>query len=575
MRDSSHDSDPAPVPKPAAASVSCSAPVVKFTFVNQAEDLDSLTTRKIVNQEQRHVIRSHVMKSVRQEELAKGKKRSTGREQPKTSNSDKSRSSSNNSVSLLKNESPAAVTTAIKKERPEHEPNLLTIDHKSRSRGAVGTSAGALTMVYMPAVHEMDPFYTLPCNSLGHQSLERLLRYCFDVLLPLTFSVETKQPRERLVRQGMVLQSKISNPPTFLGFMATAAAHRAIFHGNHKDLAPSNQNHDDLITDTDYQKVKHEAVMAVRKKIQRREQIDHSMIDACFGLIATATVVGNFEEAMMHLKGIKQIMTLVDVGPESLLWLPLSNVKVAVGLMSQPLLPLPWPRRPIPQDIAERIIPSPDTEMARLGSDLKQLDELGQTLKDLLLAGQNICYFCELNATDPRGLSSAENTTLRQKATELEFDLLAYPYQGQGNNEHDGEPHLTPLQAVVRLAALGFLSFTPHTILPSTGLGRALTHHQQRAVQQWLQENNSNCGIAEMRAVMWALFIFTQNASAQPEEAFFGRLLSQFARDLWLLSWQDIETTIYGFLYIPSLQASVWNDIWAASCKAHTPTRSL
>ncbi|KAJ4568564.1 hypothetical protein HRR85_005735 [Exophiala dermatitidis] len=507
--------DPAPVPKPAAASVSCSAPVVKFTFVNQAEDLDSLTTRKIVNQEQRHVIRSHVMKSVRQEELAKGKKRSTGREQPKTSNSNKSRSSSNDSVSLLKNESPAAVTTAIKKERQEHEPNLLTIDHKSRSRGAVGISAGALTMMYMPAVHELDPFYTLPCNSLGHQSLERLLRYCFDVLLPLTFSVETKQPRERLVRQGMVLQSKISNPATFLGFMATAAAHRAIFHGNHKDLAPSSQNHDDLITDTDYQKVKHEAVMAVRKKIQRRDQIDHSMIDACFGLIATATVVGNFEEAMMHLKGIKQIMTLVD------------------------------------------------------------LDELGQTLKDLLLAGQTICYFCELNATDPRGLSSAENTTLRQKATELEFDLLAYPYQGQGNNEHDGEPHLPSFQTVVRLAALGFLSFAPHTILPSTGLGRALTHHQQRAVQQWLQEVNSNCGIAEMRAVMWALFIFTQNARGQPEEAFFGRLLSQFARDLWLLSWQDIETTIYGFLYIPSLQASVWNDIWAASCKAHTPTRSL
>lgn len=179
----------------------------------------------------------------------------------------------------------------------------------------------------------------------------------FDVLLPLTFSVETKQPRERLVRQGMVLQSKISNPATFLGFMATAAAHRAIFHGNHKDLAPSSQNHDDLITDTDYQKVKHEAVMAVRKKIQRRDQIDHSMIDACFGLIATATVVGNFEEAMMHLKGIKQIMTLVDVGPQSLLWLPLSNVKVAVGLMSHPLLPLPWPRRPIPQDIAEAYHP--------------------------------------------------------------------------------------------------------------------------------------------------------------------------------------------------------------------------
>lgn len=388
----------------------------------------------------------------------------------------------------------------------------------------------------------------------------------FDVLLPLTFSVETKQPRDRLARQGLVLQSKISSPATFMGFMATAAAHRAIFRGHHKDLAPSDENHDDLITDRDYKTVKHEALVAVRRKVESRERIDNSLVDACFGLVAAATVVGNFEEARMHLKGISQVMSMVGVAQDSILWVPLANVKVSVGLLSKPLLPLPWPRSLIPQKTLERIIPPPDSAMGRMASDFQHLEGLSQSLKALLSTSRDICNFCELNTTDPRGLSSTENATLRQKSTELEFDLLSYPHETatflQG---HGTEPRLPPLEAIIRLAALGFLSFAPHTVIPPSGLGRALTHHQKRAVQVWLKQRSVSCSASEMKAVTWALFIFAQNSLQQPEEGFFCKLLFHFTRVLGLGEWQDIETTAFGFLYIPSLQSSVWNAIWTTS----------
>ncbi|EXJ90570.1 hypothetical protein A1O1_03673 [Capronia coronata CBS 617.96] len=563
--DTTHDSKP-----PGASPAAAASPAVNFTFVNQAEDLDSLTTRKITNQQQRHVIRSHVMKSVRQEELARGKKRTIGRARSKRTDSDKSQGTSSDSDYSHKNTSPLPSSVTIEEglQKPQPQSHGLECDNQSRNSHTLGTPCATTAMTYTPGVHEFDPLDTLPCTSLSHKPLQRLLEHCFDVLLPLTFTAEIN-PRDRLARLGVVLQSKISSPPTFLGFMATAAAHRAIFHGRHKDLAPSSENHDDLITDCDYKKVKHEALVAVRRKVEQPETIDQFMVDACFGLISAATVVGNFEEARLHLKGVAQLMSVVGVSQDSMLWLPLANVKVSVGLLSRPLLQLPWSRQPISHEILQRISPSPSSGMARLGSGFEQLDELSKPLKDLVEAGRDVCNFCELVVANPQGLSSAENATLRQKATELEFDLLAYPYETEDFYlEHSAEPQLPALEAVVRLAALGSSSIAPHTVMPSTGLGRALTHHQKRAIQQWLRETNTNCGVSEMKAVTWALFMFTQNALNQPEEGFFSDLLLQYTHELRLLSWQDIENTVCGYLYVPSLQSSIWQAIWMASSQA-------
>ncbi len=361
----------------------------------------------------------------------------------------------------------------------------------------------------------------------------------------------------------MVLQSKINSPATYLGFMATVAAHRAILYGRHKDLAPSDLNHDELITDPDYKRAKHEAIVAVRTLIEKSKTADQYMVDACFGLVSTATVVGNFEEARMHLKGIAQIMALVGSSQESLLWLPVTNVKVSVGLLQKPILSLPWIRGPIPPEALQRISPHRKSALARMGVDFKPLTDLSDTIQSLLKKSRDICTFVQFNAENPSGLTPLENAILRQSAVELEYDLVAYPYDiPEFFFNGDQEPTIPTLESVIRTAALGFMSLAPHTIMPSTGLGRALTHHQKRATEAWLRDRQGKYAIPELKAVFWSLFIFAQCASKQPEEDFFLKLIVQTMWDLWPLGWPEAERILTGFLYIPKLQRVVWKHIW-------------
>lgn len=386
----------------------------------------------------------------------------------------------------------------------------------------------------------------------------------FDVLLPKTFSVEFKRPKERLARQGMVLQSKMNNPATYLGFMATVAAHRAVLYGRHGDLRPSNRDHDELITDPDYKRVKHEAIVAVRTLIQKSKAPSQYMVDACFGLISIATVVGNFEEAQMHLRGIAQIMDLVGGSDESLMWLPVANVKVSVGLLQRPILAIPWKRRAIPQEVLERISLPAESAFARIGSAFRHLKPLSTSLQALLETSRDICNLVQYSSANPKGLSAPENTMLHHKAIELEHDLVSYPYDTPDFFVHGhDEPSVPPLERVIRMAALGFMSFAPHTIMPSTGLGRAMTCHQKDAVESWLRADKARRETtAESRAVTWALFAFTQCALAQPEEGFFLNLIVQMTEDLRSMSWLDMEQLLAGYLYVPHLQATTWAETW-------------
>ncbi|KIV84805.1 hypothetical protein PV11_00562 [Exophiala sideris] len=540
---------------------SSSAPeTTKYTFVDQTPNPSALLHRRISDRQQRHVIRSHVMQRVRHKELAQGNKRTPGRVTSKRSSPGKSQNGSNESGSPVKIEPVTPTIPGVVRIQPKQQ-NSTAI---SKRTSATGRSHPGISLSLAPSSnHEFDPFHTLPSSNVPHQSSESLLGYCFDVMLPLTFAVEYKQPSERLARQAMVLHSKINSPATFLGFMATVAAHRAILYSRHGDLRPSAQNHDDLITDPDYKRVKHEAIVAVRKSIDRQEPPSQYTVDACFGLIGTAAVVGNFEEATIHLRGIADIMSRVGASPESMLWLPITNVKISVAMLSRPILPLPWQREPIPIDIRQRIAPEPGSEMASMGLKFQQLEELSDSLQNLLINGQDVCNLCQVNAANARGLSPRENAILRQKATEFEYDLVAYPYETFAfSHDRNGEPMIPPLERIVRLAALGLMQFAPHMVIPSTGIGRALTQHQKRATEAWLYAKQGQCGVAELRAILWSLFVFVHRANKQPEEEYFMNLLVQMSGDLLSLPWPEVEKILNGYLYIPMLQAAVWQSIW-------------
>ncbi|ETI27465.1 hypothetical protein G647_09655 [Cladophialophora carrionii CBS 160.54] len=495
------------------------------------------------------------MQRVRQWESAQGRKRSTGREHPKGSAKSKARKKSADSETTVRNE--AKVSCA-------NDPlNLAESDRTTLIRSPRQSPRLNLS----PGVHEFDPFDTLPTNTLPHQSSESLLQYCFDVMLPMTFSVEVKRTRDRIARQGLVLSSKISNPASFLGFLATTAAHRAVMYGRHRDLAPSNDNHDDLILDPDYARAKHEATVAVRQIFQQRAIVDEQMLEACFGLISTATVVGNFEEARLHLKILDRITSQIELSEQTSMWLPIANVKISVGLLERPVMPLPFKREPVPDATLRRISPGLPSQMARLGTSFMRLDQLSNPLRRLLSTQTVICHLCAAKAADSQSPSALETSILVKKSTEAEFDLLAYPYDADAfprNARH--EPELPALEGIVRLAALGMLSLAPHTIMPAAGNGRALTHHQKRAVEKWVLEQH--LWHAEALHVMcWALLVFIQNSLKQTEEAFFKKLLAQVTHYLGLSDWEDVENVVYGYLYIHGLQSSTWKAVWLDVCR--------
>ncbi|OAP59931.1 hypothetical protein AYL99_04933 [Fonsecaea erecta] len=534
-----------------------------FTFVHQAEDVASLSHRRISNREQRHAIRSHVMQRVRQVELAQGKKRPTGRQRVNDGSKQKARSESTHSEPSVSNES------------IENSANSPVIVAGSDTFWPTQSPLPSPRLNITPAAQAFDPFDTLPTNRLPHHTSESLLQYCFDVMLPMTFCVEAKQAHDKLARQQMVMNSKMSNPATFLGFMATTAAHRAIFYGRHEDLAPSNSNHDDLILDPDYIRVKNEAMVAVRRTFDQRANVDYQMVEACFGLISTATVVGNFTEARIHLKILERVTSQLTLSEETMMWLPLSNVKVSVGLLLPPVLPLLFTREPLPAEVLSRAGQHLPSGMTRLGQDFLELQEMSQPLKLLFITFGDVCRLCEMHSTPPWNPSPAETLILRKKATELEFDLLAYPYESDiFRRDSNNEPEIPALEGMLRLAGLGMLSIAPHTILAPTGLGRALTHHQKGAVEKWLHEERSG-GVEEAKVVCWALFVFVQNALKQPEQPFFTELLAQVAQAAGLSTWEEIEEVVFGLLYMPWLQSSTWRGIWADVCKVSDSTHHL
>ncbi|OAL39358.1 hypothetical protein AYO20_01228 [Fonsecaea nubica] len=369
----------------------------------------------------------------------------------------------------------------------------------------------------------------------------------------------------------------MSNPATFLGFMATTAAHRAVFYGRHEDLAPANANananHDDRILDPDYIRVKNEAMVAVRRTFEQRADVDYQMVEACFGLISAATVVGNFAEARIHLNILERVTSQMNLPEETMMWLPLSNVKVSVGLLVRPVLPLLLTREPLPEEILSRADQHLPAEMTRMGQNFRELQNISRPLKLLFTVSSDICRLCEMHTT-PRGRPSpAETLSLRRRATELEYDLLAYPYETEiFSRNSDNEPEIPALEGVVRLAGLGMLSVAPHTILAASGIGRALTHHQKKVFEKWMREKRSQ-DADEAMVICWALFVFVQNALKQPEQMFFTDSLAQVAQKLGLSTWEEVEQVMFGLLYMPWLQSSIWQGIWADACRVNDSTR--
>ena len=143
----------------------------------------------------------------------------------------------------------------------------------------------------------------------------------------MMFPIETKQPQQLLARKRLLLDYRSERPVAFSAFMATTAAHRAIYYGHHKDLSPDNLNREDLLNDSDFKTAYGDAVRATRIKVQAGETADSDFLDACFSLTSTASMIGNFEEAQAHLSAVKHALQTVELSAIAKEWLPLADNK--------------------------------------------------------------------------------------------------------------------------------------------------------------------------------------------------------------------------------------------------------
>ena len=154
------------------------SPAVNFTFVNQADDVVSLAQRKVNDANQRHAIRSHVMQRVRQEELAQGKRRPSGRDHPKRAARVPIRSRSGDSDSNDRRTSVSHQLVEVGNQNQSGAWRILRHENGKSPSGRRKIPRNKLQLSIAPAVHEFDPFQTLPVNGVPHKSVESMLAYC-------------------------------------------------------------------------------------------------------------------------------------------------------------------------------------------------------------------------------------------------------------------------------------------------------------------------------------------------------------------------------------------------------------
>jgi hypothetical protein len=400
----------------------------------------------------------------------------------------------------------------------------------------------------------------------------------FSTFLPLTFPVERNSQEEVTLRRQKILKSKKENLAVFLGMMATVAAFRAIFLGRHDDLKPSDKDHNDLLHDTDFKVIKAWAMEATRARIETNNSVDEGSVEAIFSLIGAASILGNFDEARLHLRAIRKVLhynsDLVDLTSPQSHWIPLTDVKAAVGMLRRPYFRLPWSPDPIPDDLLRKIVPPPSAALSQLGSAFLSLRELSIAMQQLLRDAVCLCWFSQFNHERSHDLNAADHEVLRRKTLELEYELLSYVYQGAptDTDQIPNDMMHSPLEKMIRLAVLGMVSSTLTNVLPSAGVGRALTQHQLKATNQYFNLTLRPVE-HEAAAIIWIMLQYAQGAANQVEEHIFLETLNACRELLRISYWSQIEHLVFGHLYIPAEQTEKWRSIWESAISP-TPAKN-
>jgi hypothetical protein len=224
---------------------------------------------------------------------------------------------------------------------------------------------------------------------------------------------------------------------------------------------------------------------------------------------------------------------------------------------------LPWEKAPVPDEVLFRISPLPSSPFSRLGAAFASVGFISPQLRQLLANAVIVCQFCQFNASDSQGLATHEHIMYRCKTHELEYDILTYIYSIFPCSEEDCAFIGIPvLEQLIRLAVLGLMSSIAAVVHPGTGIGRALTGHQLKALDNYSAYLRPEMDRSEMRVVLWVLFVYAVGARDQPEAPHFEYLIAQTAAWLGVKIWEDAEKVVLEGLYVPHVQCTVWYYAW-------------
>ncbi|EAW13329.1 uncharacterized protein ACLA_053750 [Aspergillus clavatus NRRL 1] len=547
-----------------------------FTFIDHDDDLSS---KRIRDANARKAIRSHVMRDVRRRERLAGLKRTSKREtRPKQTESSSAiipmHSESAASAYLLGAESasPSSAASSL----PDTEVAFGRLNSQQGRWRPTVWRAGHLvpptpapSPLAFPPSWLLDPFDTLPGAGETPSMVARLVFYWKSVFVPMTFPEEYKVAEQ--AETELMVKSSFSDPGSFYGLMTMCAAHRAVLSGRHIDFhALDNPRPSGF--DADYYTMKGRCIREMNTKMRDSTRtLSDAAFDTIVNLITSALIIGLFDEARIHLAGLKRMVELRGgLMAESihrstmLVAIITADVKSAAGLMVKPIFPLPWDSRPVSSSIQERIRPPASSVLTRLGSALLANPLLSLPLLRVLHVMRDIVLYSQTYRESPASFHPGDHDFFRVLNCEIEHRLLSYIYTDfrSGGVPSATELDVHPVEAVTRVASICFLNQFLIVSPPSSGMARALTKHLKVAVSSCFLSLQSNTPKDVYGLLAWALCIGAQASMGQAERPWFVARLAQLAVTCDWQTWDQFANVLVDYFYLPGVHEISWQSAW-------------
>ncbi|KAF5862801.1 hypothetical protein ETB97_011149 [Aspergillus alliaceus] len=542
-----------------------------FTFIDHDDDLSS---KRIKDANARRAIRSHVMRDVRRRERLAGLKRVSRREglagkaaaQPNPEDSPSERvlpirsTISSSESNLLTGRGPACEVVKFKEKRRQ-QPERRLISHSA------STSSISIPLPF-PSSWLLDPFSSLPGAGDVPITISRLVFYWGTVFVPMTFP--TEYALNERAKMEMAVQSSFTDPGSFFGLMSMCAAHRAVLAGHHPDHQYASETSHRFLHKADYYIMKAKCIREMNIKLRNPIlSLSNEAFGTIINLLTSALIVGLFDEARMHLRGLKRMVELrggvADKGihqSSMLAAILATDAKAASGLMTQPVLPLVWGLQPVSTSIQKRIAPPNTSNLQRLGIAFFSNPHLSSPLLNILLVMRDLVLYSQACNENPAVLCTDDHVFFRNLNHEVEHQLLSYVYSESNMRSKsfpETLPYLHPIEAVTRIASICYLNHFLVVSPPSSGLGRALTRHLKQAIADSTRSPvfKENHGL-----LVWALFIGAQGSAGQIERPWFIERLSGIALVCGWRTWRQVSTVLIDYFYLPSTNEVGWTSVW-------------